>query len=94
MRERRHRLPNSSLKKIPIAKYRKGDPYETCAICLEDFVEEEKLRVLPCSHGKFTFMVSLTYCKLIVAKISLKFVRNNKYVLCYFRVLIQSFELQ
>lgn len=70
MRERRHRLPNSSLKKIPIAKYRKGDPYETCAICLEDFVEEEKLRVLPCSHGKFN-------CKLIVAKISLKFVRNN-----------------
>lgn len=64
MRERRHRLPNSSLKKIPIAKYRKGDPYETCAICLEDFVEEEKLRVLPCSHGKFNY-------KLIVTKISL-----------------------
>uniref|UniRef100_A0A1B6M4I7 RING-type domain-containing protein n=2 Tax=Graphocephala atropunctata TaxID=36148 RepID=A0A1B6M4I7_9HEMI len=50
-RARRHRLPSSSLKKIPIAKFRKGDPYETCAICLEDFIEEEKLRILPCSHA-------------------------------------------
>uniref|UniRef100_A0A1B6FH30 RING-type domain-containing protein n=1 Tax=Cuerna arida TaxID=1464854 RepID=A0A1B6FH30_9HEMI len=50
-RARRHRLPSSSLRKIPTAKFRKGDPYETCAICLDDFVEEEKLRILPCSHA-------------------------------------------
>ena len=52
--QRRHRLPSSSLRKIPTAKFSKGDPYETCAICLEDYQEGEKLRILPCSHGMLT----------------------------------------
>lgn len=50
-RSRRHRLPKSALKKLPIIKYKSGDPYETCVICLDDFVEGDKLRVLPCDHG-------------------------------------------
>ncbi|KAH7728803.1 RING finger domain containing protein [Aphelenchoides avenae] len=54
-RERRRlakkRLSRSNLKKIPIKKYKKGEEPETCAICLEDFVEGEKLRVLPCRHA-------------------------------------------
>lgn len=60
-RLRRHRLPSSSLKKIPISKFKKGDPYETCAICLEDYQEGEKLRLLPCNHGLFHFLTSLKY---------------------------------
>lgn len=29
-----------------------GDQPETCAVCLDDFIEGEKLRILPCKHGK------------------------------------------
>ncbi|XP_017846838.1 E3 ubiquitin-protein ligase RNF13 isoform X2 [Drosophila busckii] len=52
-RQRRYRLPKRMLKKIPVLRYTKNNPntkYETCVICLEDFVEDDKLRVLPCSH--------------------------------------------
>lgn len=47
----RHRLPNSVLRKIPIVKFAKGMQYETCAICLDDYVDNERLRVLPCHHA-------------------------------------------
>jgi len=52
-RERRHRLPKSSLKKIPTKKFAAGDEahYEVCCICLDDYVLGEKLRILPCDHA-------------------------------------------
>lgn len=52
-REYRHRLPKSSLKKIPTKKFCAGDEvhYETCCICLDDYVVGDKLRILPCDHA-------------------------------------------
>jgi len=48
----RYRLPKSVLKKIPVIKFARGvHHYETCAICLDDYFDGEKLRILPCGHG-------------------------------------------
>uniref|UniRef100_A0A182PRI7 RING-type domain-containing protein n=1 Tax=Anopheles epiroticus TaxID=199890 RepID=A0A182PRI7_9DIPT len=50
-RRMRHRLPARVLRRIGIVKFAKGMRFDTCAICLEDFVENERLRVLPCRHA-------------------------------------------
>ena len=47
-------LSDEEVKALPTAIYNKKDisSPETCTICLEEFVNGDKLRMLRCNHGK------------------------------------------
>lgn len=46
------RLTRGELKALPVSVFNRKDNAnpETCAICLEEYVSGDKLRILPCSH--------------------------------------------
>lgn len=51
----RERLPARELRNLPVIKYNPATcRYDTCSICLDDYVEGERLRVLPCLHTYHT----------------------------------------
>lgn len=50
-RRRRARLSPAKLKKLKIIIFCETDNYDMCAICLDDFEDGDKLRILPCNHG-------------------------------------------
>lgn len=58
-RLRRYRLPKCMLKKLPIFKYSKTSDldYSMCVICLEEFIENDKLRILPCKHREYKYIL-------------------------------------
>lgn len=54
-RLQRERLPHRELRKLAVIKFQAATcRYDTCSICLEDYVEGERLRVLPCKHTYHT----------------------------------------
>ncbi|TNN19925.1 E3 ubiquitin-protein ligase RNF13 isoform 2 [Schistosoma japonicum] len=51
-RRRRYCLPVKELHKIPETLFKEGSSeFETCVICLEDYKDGDKLRLLPCRHA-------------------------------------------
>jgi len=55
-------LPLSTVPTMELKSVKCGDPhYETCAICIRDFVKGDEVRTLHCSHGNNRFLLILLH---------------------------------
>ena len=64
---RKNRFPRSALRKIPTKKYQKSDKYDTCPICLNEYEEGIKMRILPCEHGTPLDLMRMRQCAFYAA---------------------------
>ena len=62
---KRRYLTRASLRRLPTYEFTSSDDhaFETCAVCLEDYVDGEKLRLLPCEHGYHARCIDLWLTK-------------------------------
>jgi len=59
-RKTARQLMSPLLRKLPVLWWTQGDLRETCVVCIEDFIEQEEVQVLPCSHGQFFLMLNFS----------------------------------
>jgi len=57
-RETARQLMSALLSQLPVVRWTQGNPRETCAVCIQDFIEQEEVRVFPCSHGQFFLILN------------------------------------
>ncbi|CAC5364816.1 unnamed protein product [Mytilus coruscus] len=51
-KKRRTSMPSFwNTSEVHESQFKKGFKYDTCPVCLEEFVKKEKLWILPCEHG-------------------------------------------
>lgn len=86
-RVRQHQIRKAQLAPIKMVKTmptkdfylakRKGNEPEECAICLDDYVDGDELRILPCRHEFHIVCIGNYYSLFLVFRLVLKRLSNH-----------------